>query len=486
MIISVLVEKTVAELEWILPVCYEIKKREKGAKIYLFFNEFDKDAIVKKNQFIMSLANEIFDDCYDFRDCMGFTLSYLHKNIHKLKQVFHNKKNSHNKYYTGQMIENRDSVDKQKTTTANLSILKKIASSLKLYVAEILWPMKSKMLSFFLYRSIHKNGSVLLLKQAHGYRIEVVYRAVCMLRAKGIRTIAYPQNPGVQISLDPPKNEDLILFNTDQDRLKVSGCKDIQGDLVTVGVPRYDDRWISYLNLKFDHERKHLKTNQKGKLFLVNLNKEYSWIFSWKRFETYLDEILDVLFSYEGASIIFKPHPSQDLNYLEHRIALRNMNERVRISKFSSIALAAMSDLIITMPSTSIFDLIPSGKPVIEYYNYGLYKEFHDRCAEKNELSYFEKSASAWSTYSEKSGIPTSIYQDMGFVKGASDLKSLKTAVKDLVNVNKSDGFRHFRKFFPPDAASRAAKEVLGLVTSTEERESVIPACEDSVIGGLV
>ena len=470
MIISVLVEASLAELEWIMPVCWEIKKREKSAKIYLLFLVFDKNKIVKSNKFMMTLMDEIFDGYYDLQDCIcsGLPgLSYLINKVKKLKKTLYNRKDNHSSYSKSQMIADTNGAAIRKEGNGNLFILNKILSSLKLFVAKVLRWIGSETIPFLLCRFIHNNRSVVLLKPTRWKQHRAVDRAVDILRAKGLRTVGYPDCSRLHGVLHPPRNEDLILFNTDEHKAQATACEDIKGALVTVGVPRYDNHWISYLISKFDHGRKYLPQNPKGKVFLVNLQKEYAWIFSLKKFETYLDEILDVLSTYKNAAIILKPHPNQNLNSLEHRIVSRKMHECVHISHSSSLALAAVSDLIITMPSTSIFDLITSGKPVVEYYDYELFKEYPQLGAEKNELSAFEKniSGSPWLTYSEKSGRPTSIYQSLRFVKGVSSQQSLETVVGDLVNVQELDRIKHFRKYFPPDATARAATEVLRIMT---------------------
>jgi hypothetical protein len=445
------IKQSMAELDWILPVCFELKQLRPESPIYCVFLKFDKDSIIKGNRFMLSIAEETFDSMLDATDLLPAGASKCCRatqNLHKrIKGKFAKPKTTYREWQLKNISgdckhQNNDSDIKLKTIL--IKIKKRLRHFFALCKAKVLNAVLARtLLGYIKAKRVH-----LLMHTMHASTFPPLVLAVRHLRQTGGLEVAYPPSTNFFSPLQVGEC-DLLLTNAN---VALDNETPPKTTLRHVGVPRYDQAWTNRLKAAFQTTEQ----AQAHPRVLVNLQKEYAWIFSKKRFEQYFDDILNVLDRFPAGDVVIKPHPSQDLAFLRSRIADFSACS-IRIDNSSTLALSAQSDCIITQPSTSINDTLPFGKPVVEYFDYRDIKHYFDHADA-------ETITAKWEVYRERNGEPLSIYQDLGLVSGARSKEELEEAMSHIWGEDQSVSFQAWRKMFPDGASQRAAQAVLDML----------------------
>ena len=300
------VSKSVAEIDWILPVLFELKK---DYKIFTLFQRRDAYSTLKKDKILFKLWNEISDG-YKIEDSIDKVKRFLDQKFFFNKTI---------NYFFGFNIKNYFKKNK-----INFSEIAVFFSEFGTYSPFISYIKKENVRP----KIIHFPTSAFIF--------------------------AKPRlNEKVNYSLG---GDNLILCNdSDVD----SWSKRIATEKIkVVGVPKYDLAWLNKL----------IPIIKKNKKPIILIAYSSRFKFEKEKNEKQLNEIMQVLSEFINYKIIFKIHPRKnDPYYL--KILKKYKNVDFEISKENLLTLASKCDIFLhDRDSSVLLEGLIFKKPSIEYW----------------------------------------------------------------------------------------------------------------------
>ena len=221
-----------------------------------------------------------------------------------------------------------------------------------------------------------------------------------------------------------------------------------------VGSPKYDSYWIDYLDRRATRGNDLLRISNNKKNILVLLKNEYSIDSYFQDFRQLLTDIIRVSLKDKNFHVIIKPHPRQNKPLLLS-IMSQFPEERVSLSEVSSITLIAVSDIIISMPTSAIFDASIRGRPVIEYLDF-----VRINTVLKAKYDEIPKGVLGIDISMDSNGNLTSAYRDLQVAQGANNPKELESLLKANKDKTPQPTVRNIRDIFPDGACQRVADTI--------------------------
>jgi len=182
----------------------------------------------------------------------------------------------------------------------------------------------------------------------------------------------------------------------------------------TYGYPRYDQWWIdrlvniSALALTEEYRR----ARQASKVFFYISRGAHSVYLSQSDYEYLLRSTLDEVLRHDGAFLLIKAHPRQDMEDLK-RILDGYDPKRWLVSGLHLMQLAFLADVVISGWSSGILDALAVGKPVIEFW----------RFSGKDPDCRFAVD-----------GQPTTIYRELGLARPADTKEELAALIAEALH----------------------------------------------------
>jgi len=335
--ILILINSSWGEIDWILPVCHYIKKNYPKITLSVLFNHFNSEKIIKGNKFLRDLLFESVHNWYETKDF----LPPLQRRFFEMVMWVYRKCHFESKPY----IERRF-----------FNLLFKILS------------VDQRMMDAI--------DPDVLLKDATAFDAGFRKKIISSSRRRGCREVMFPHASALYNFPDrttPSRGflADDILCNTKWMKETFSdGNKFYKNKTHVIGVPRYDDWWIQYLQDYWEKGDLIKKlVNSKSTIFLFYTEGEISSPDggSEKLAEKVLHEVIETVLSFHDSFLIIKPHPRQNLGNLNRNLEKYDKNRWV-IDQSQAMCLSSIADVIICMDKDSvILDSLAVGKPTIEY-----------------------------------------------------------------------------------------------------------------------
>ena len=337
--ILILIDSSWGEIDWILPVCQYIKDNYTEITQTVLFNHLDSDAILKGNTFLKNLLSNCVDRWYETKDL----LNPIHKQIFNISMKFYNKtfRPAITPYQENRLFEWFF-----KIFPLNKEIMKKIKPDVLLKD-----PSKDK-----------------------GTRKHIIDLA----RETGVREIMFPHATciyNIPISQKsrshetPNRLEDDILCNSkEMTQFYSRGKKTFKTKIHAIGIPRYDEWWIKFIQnnwVKYSSKKKIY--DSKKSIFLLFTVRPTSSSFTKETLGITIHEIVDTVFSIPDSFLIIKPHPRQDLIHLKNLLERYDKNKWT-IDQSQAMSLSSISDIVIYIGrGSAVLDALAVGKPTILY-----------------------------------------------------------------------------------------------------------------------
>ena len=165
-------------------------------------------------------------------------------------------------------------------------------------------------------------------------------------------------------------NHDLIL---DDYQMSVARTNQYMYDakICIVGTARHDKKWVDILlsNEIFHNseEIKYAKKFKKVYLFIDTGIHGYIGMTPIDIFSYVFRSVLNVVFKEKDSCLLIKPHPSQRMSYDLYNSEIKKYGERAMISNLHVMQLSSIADMVISLNSSAILDVLAVGKPVIEF-----------------------------------------------------------------------------------------------------------------------
>jgi hypothetical protein len=423
-IIIVSVQAMWGSIEWILPACKHLKDNYDGVEIYFLIQRRRKSELFQTNLELEGLTNEITGKkCFDLFDISPDWL----KSFSKILLYFDRK-------IPGTLFSwFNDSWIKVNWKIFNKVLFKKWIDRVKPDIGLM---------------DSHRNELFSELKKT------------------GINIGFYLTSPSFAFSPDVWVDEhkrylmysdspfDFFLVDT---KWAADFFKSIakKRPVFQVGCPKFDTFWMDCLKKKYaGNSNSVTRSNQKPNI-LVLLANESSFIFNSISFEESLNEIIHACSKAKNACLTIKPHPRQDLLLLEG-IINRYPEIDIEISNEPSFALIDRAQVVIAMPTGVIIDVLISGRPVIEYFNYVKLNKVL-----KEEFGEIPKGAFGGMGYLNKKNCLTSVFRELGFVLTADRQDELELLIQKVFSDNFLLEQKDIRNIFPEYASKKAVEAVM-------------------------
>lgn len=241
--------------------------------------------------------------------------------------------------------------------------------------------------------------------------------AICVAAPHG--TGIYIESPEANFRTQKNSKIDLLLIGDEAEipcflkTINRTGEATIQA----VGRPRYDRWWIEHLAQLpcFTTSEEHQLAQKSQRVFLFATRGPSSSFFPTESFEYLIKTVAETVLSEPGNLLLIKPHPQQDLEFIQSTMAQYPTNSW-KISSLQTMQLAQISDFVICMLSGVILDALAVGKPTVEYFQY------------TQKLPCF---------FQNENGKTVSIYGKLGLAVTAERQEELKALIDDYFSENK-------------------------------------------------
>lgn len=316
-----------AELEWLMPILFNLKKKY---KIFTIFRNKNAYEYLKKNGRAFYEWRKISSGLYIEKNADNFIfkcLFFVFKNFLKSKYFFN---------LMGEKIYNTKTLSK---------IIKKKTN------------LKNFEIRLFFSEFGHSSGWVDFLKK-EGL----------------VKTVHYPSNAQIYLGKKKFKHSlrgDIIFLNSYLDR-KTFSLITKKKNIIISGNPKYDPTWIK----KF-----YKKENTRNKIVIAYISRFDAVDTSYrKKLENQLIDLIKILNKLKK-EIIFKIHPTK--NSIHYRVILKKYAKfKWKESKKNLIELSQNCLCCVTHPYSSAgFDAIMSSRPVLQLWPINIDSE-----AEKRKL----------------------------------------------------------------------------------------------------
>ena len=196
------------------------------------------------------------------------------------------------------------------------------------------------------------------------------------------KIVIYPAATVINISqeINRPKDlswwhrnyikHDLLLLGTQHDAVwwseRISDAK-----ISLVGFPRYDQWWIKRLlkSTELLESQEAKRARAATRVFLFIATGPHRVYLPRDVFEYLVQSVAEVVLSDKRNFLLIRPHPRQDPSLLASQFDKFD-SSRWMISSLQVMQLAFLSDFIISVWSSSILDALSVGKPVVEFFQY--------------------------------------------------------------------------------------------------------------------
>jgi hypothetical protein len=404
--ILILINSSWGEIDWILPICYYIKKNYPKITMSVLFNHLDSEKIMKGNKFLRDLLSECVHNWYNAKDL----LPPLQRKFFEIVMWMYRKFRFESKPF----IERRFFKLLFKRLSVEQGIMDRISPDV-------------------------------LIKDTtfdDGFRKKIISSA----RRSGCREVIFPHASALYNYPDMKPTsgcyaEDILCNTKWMTKMFPDGNEVCKNKIHVFGVPRYDDWWIQYLQSyweKSDFIKKAIDSKLTIFLFFTEGEIATPDGGSEKIAEKVLREVIETVLSFQDSFLIIKPHPRQNLRNLNKNLEKYDKNRWV-IDQSQAMCLSSIADVLICMDKDSvILDSLAVGKPTIEYVKY-------------SNVRYITE------------------YKDLGLVVSVNNVDQLKNWIERMKsNPDKERKLfiENFRKIFPKikdEVTKKAVDVVLGL-----------------------
>ena len=426
--IIITIDSMSGAIDWILPVCKYLNDRYNDVDMYFVLLRYDKEQIFNNNVTLKTIVFELSNNrCYDLT--YFFPLGYRLIRWVLCTVLF----------FSDQV--SRIAVAVYDNTIWNFYGKKRV----KRWV-DILKPTV-----------ILRDG---LGKPSHA--CEVFVKAV---RTHESKVVSFPTAPSFTFAPDmwiQRKNNviadnkcfaDYAIVDKDWD---AKYCNKYFKETVTVGTPKFDKRWIAYLQSRYAEGDR--KGDKQSNSIVVLLKNEMSLIFKHIDFRGLLEEMLDTLLSVTDYRVILKPHPRQNIMLLSEILKKYPQGE-ISVSYEPSFKIISGASYVVAMPSGVILDALMIGRPVIEYFN------FKKLNAILLELYHpIPKNIFGGMSFLDGDGYLTSVFRGKGLVIPADTPNELALALSELKIDEAKIGIAKAREIFFECKIEKAVKFVMNLL----------------------
>jgi len=263
-----------------------------------------------------------------------------------------------------------------------------------------------------------------------------------------LQNFNHPRNFNNWDDLTP--DHDLML-NTIESAAHLRFAEYYDAKIAIVGAPRFDSWWTKKLCQRLDFLKSHEVTQSKktNKVFLFVDSGPKRELPGYEYEYVFLSVVSTVL-SYKDSILLIKPHPRQSLLFYQ-KLLIKYDSSRWYISSFTVLQLASISNMIISVTSSTISDSLALNKPVIEF-------------------NPFVAPTEAFNI--NQNGRIQSKYSLLGMSVHVRTKEDFYTWVEDFFNNKSKHVWENqqiaFRKYFPKDdnASQRAANIILNYLST--------------------
>ena len=422
------IDSMLGAIDWILPVCKYLHDRYDDVDIYFVLLRYDAEQIFKNNVTLKQIVYELSNNrCYDLRYFIpvGYrlirwllgTVSFFSGNISgKAMAVF----------------------DKAIWNFYGKERVKRWVDILK---------------------------PTVILRDGLGKPSQVCEVFIKAGRNHESKVVSFPTAPSFTFAPDmwiQEKNNviadnkyfaDYAIVDKDWD---AKYCNKYFKETITVGTPKFDERWIAYLQNRYAEGE--LKRDEQSNSILVLLKNEMSFIFKHIDFRGLLEEMLDTLLTVSDYRLILKPHPRQNSALLSEILKKYPQGE-ICISYEPSFKIISEASYVVAMPSGIILDALMVGRPVIEYFNF---KKLNAILLELYRT--IPKNIFGGMSYLDADGYLTSVFRAKGLVIPADTPNELALALSKLKIDEARTGIVKAREIFFEGKIEKAAEFVMNLL----------------------
>lgn len=406
--ILVLISSNWAELEWILPVLFQIRNKSDHKIAVIFSSE---NLYQKKSDYteLFSLLNEVADQIiHPSRKELTSEKSFFERGIDYLKR------------------KSGTSKAKKKAEEIYIeSVFKKLLNPSKIKCI-----LKDASADFSFKELIQdKCKNAKLVNYPHATTIHFDHQSNSDLS----------KIPAEILKKNFNMRSDLMLVHTRYDKSWWSKRVDIK-KIEAVGFPRYEQDWIKRLTKEQDSK------SLKNTILFVARGAHDAYLPS-ASFKELMKDMIKTMKDFPSIYFIIKPHPAQDLNELNS--FLKEIPEtQYEINYDPAAILANRSDLIVSVFSSCILDSLSVKKPVIEFFRYEVEPEINQE-------------------YIKENNIVTGVYRKLGLCVPADKYQDLHNLIKEFFDQKNMSIFNNSIENFKAlmneysDSSKRAADLIL-------------------------
>jgi len=325
--IVVIVNNSISELDWIMPVIYSFKKEH---HVFLYFKNQNIYKSLKNNKTLFSLTMKMINGYFIEKFSSLFLIKILRKFVNSVNFHFIMNDYFEKKIHSLKRLE---------------SIIKEITK------------IKNVKIDFIFSDYGINSGWVKIITKYNKLRPKIIHYPHSP-QSYLLRKKFKPKYKLYGDALLVGRNEDKFFFSNYIDKKKIHSC----------GIPRYDDWWnkqiLKYSSFDFD-----LK-NFKNKNLIT-----FAYVSKFETYEDYsdklaeqLEDIMQVFSKIENTTIIFKIHPRK--NSKKFLSILKNYDKSKWIlSKTHLIKLAKVSKAIMCHPNSAAgLDGLSQNIPVVQIW----------------------------------------------------------------------------------------------------------------------